>query len=112
MADPVTTNSIGRLAQSIRSIFTRLDPVETKTAIHGEEIDRLKKVAESHGKELEAKNRQLMGLTRKVDDLQGAVDERRQEIKALGSILHGEKIKRGKAAARASRAEAALKKRR
>lgn len=126
MSDPVTVSTLGKLTANIRSIFAKLDPVVKKTEGHDQDIqtlnDRaeharkelvdLRKITEYQGRELETHREQISKLSQEIGHLETEVEERTGKLKGLHSVVRGEQIKRGKAAARAARAEEALSRKR
>lgn len=126
MSDPITVSTLGKLAANIRQIFSRLDPVEKKTGLHDvdigqlkqraehaqKELDELRKITGFQGQEIEQHKRQIFKLSQEIGHLETEVETRTGEIKSLHTVVRGEQIKRGRAKARATRAEEALSRKR
>jgi len=113
---------VGGLGETIRRILGRLAPVEAKGEAHDREIrelreraekaqgdlDRLQKITNHQGKALEDHNRKIASLSEDLEQLEADAEANEVQVKNLVSTVRGEQIKRGKAMARAARAEESL----
>jgi chromosome segregation ATPase len=126
MTNSAPVTSLGRLGEVVRNILGRLSPLEAASGRHDDEIsklkeraeavqaelDRLRKVSNHQGLMLEDHERKIAELSDNVGDLQSEVDKRETQIRALHTVVRGEQVKRGRANARANRAEEALSRKR
>ena len=115
--------SLGAVHEKIRGILGRLGPVEATSAEHRAEIqalranaekiqnelEKLHKITSHQGQELAEHNKKIAELNEEMSELHSDAQEQEGKIARLSSTVRGEQIKRGKAAARAERAEEKLK---
>jgi chromosome segregation ATPase len=113
---------IGRLGELVRSVLARLTPLETTSKIHATELDRLKDqaqnvrsavetlkaISDTQDSETADHDRRIAELTKTLELLSANVAAHEDKIKTISKSLRGEQIKRGRANARAERAEQAL----
>jgi hypothetical protein len=106
----------GGVGETIRNILRKLGLLELKTTGHDQDITALKakalkvqeqldnmvKVANYQGKALEDHENKVRILTKELAALER---ETSNQIKSLQTTVRGEQIKRGKALAKAGRAE-------
>lgn len=110
---------IGNLSDHIRKLWPRLTRVETQTGDHAEAISELKEqarsaeqdiatlkcMADTQDAETADQERRLAELSKKVERLESSLSAQELATNQMAKKLHGEQVRRGKAVARADRAE-------